>query len=47
MKLVVIETKIVVERLNRLSAAEDRICEVEDKPEEITQNIAQKDEKRI
>lgn len=35
MESTVIETKIVVERLNRLSAAEDRIGEMEDKPEEI------------
>lgn len=35
MESTVIETKIVVKRLNRLNAAEDRIGEMEGKPKEI------------
>lgn len=34
-----------MDRLNRFSAAEDWIGEMEDKPEEITHNVAQKDKK--
>lgn len=44
MKSIVIEIKIVGDKLNRLSTAEERIGEMEDKPEEIIQNI-QKDKK--
>lgn len=45
MKSIVIEIKIVGDKLNRLSAAEERIGEMEDKPEEIIHTIIQKDKK--
>lgn len=45
MKSIVIEIKIVGDKLNRLSAAEERIGKMEDKPEEIIHNIIQKDKK--
>lgn len=45
MKSIVIEIKIVGDKLNRLSVAEERIGEMEDKPEEIIHNTIQKDKK--
>lgn len=45
MKSIVIEIKIVGEKLNRLTAAEERIGEMEDNPEEITHSATEKDKK--
>lgn len=45
MKNVVIEIKIVIGRLNRLSATRDRIGKMEDKREEIIHNATQKNKK--
>lgn len=45
MKSVIIEIKIVIDRLKRLSATRDRIGETEDKPEEIIHNVTQKNTK--
>lgn len=45
MKNVIIEIKIVIGRLNRLSATRDRIGKMEDKREEIIHNATQKNKK--
>lgn len=45
MQRILTANKIGVDRLSRLSAAEDRIGEMQDKPEEIIHSAAQKGKK--